>query len=414
MKNRQSQLLKVAFALSALAVAGCKVSVGDGHFDSGLDFDADVTTTGGSATGGSDMSTGGTSNTGGSDVATDASMNDMDSAVGSDASTTTGTIADVPAALAAALCDAREACVGPARLAALYDGNTCADVVAAELEDGSMSQIEVSVTASVLIYDDSVLDDCLSDVRAQGCAVSESRLPAKCREALLGIVATGDDCNTDFDCEGDAFCDFGSPQPSCPGACAARGAADAPCTEDNQCQDGLLCTPAGTCQAPVATSGDCDGDSKICGLQDICVAGTGTCMSQDVVYAQTENADCTPDTGTLCLSDINQGISLVCAADSKTCVPVSLANEACVPGSIPDACPINQYCHPTQEVCVERETAGRACTGRAKECAAGLTCLNDACERIGRLGDACDSDWACYSYHCNLVSGMCEAPVVCQ
>ena len=413
MKNRLFRFAPASFVACLLLVTGCKVSIGHGDFgDGGIDFgDADVNPTGGAMSG--DAAAG----TGGSNDLADASVVAMDSSVGTDASTVAGTVAEVPAALASALCDAREACMGPGRLAALYDGNTCATVIERELADGPMSQLESSVAADLILYDDSVLAACLTAVRSLGCAVLESRLPSSCRETLLGLVSLGDDCNTDYDCEGDAYCDFGSPQPSCPGVCTARGAADASCTGDNQCQDGLLCTPAGSCQAPVTKDGACDGDTLVCDLQDICVSSTGTCKSQDDVYAALEDDPCTPNTGTLCLADLSQGISLVCSRDTMTCIPVSASNESCVPGSLPDACPVEQYCHPTSSTCVLRETAGNSCssaTSVAKQCAAGHVCLNDSCVRIGRLGDSCDDDAACYSDHCNLVLGQCEAPVVCQ
>src|SRR5262249_22748636 len=123
-------------------------------------------------------------------------------------------------------------------------------------------------------------ETCAKDVAAADCAtVLPHAAPASCRPTG-GKVAAGGACGDDWQCaggccaiSGDAVC----------GTCATRGAPGATCTDDENCDFGLVCAGEGGskhCVAPGKGGDACDANHP-CTSPNVCsgttVTAQGTC-----------------------------------------------------------------------------------------------------------------------------------------
>jgi hypothetical protein len=322
--------------------------------------------------------------------------------------------AEFPSRLAQATCDALEACYGNANLLAdVLGGRDCVKLYTGELGASDLSYLSQSIAAGLIKLQASNIDTCLADVRALGCDVRASRLPASCKDALRGTVLVAGECTTNLDCQGDAFCDKGT-QATCPGVCSALQAESFPCNnnDDAQCQNGLVCF-RGTCEALGTEGQQCGTDLPRCKPGLTCFdQGKGlVCVTIDTVYSAKLGQKCNDAQGTLCQP------GLVCESVSSTsgkCADTVSAGASCK-RAVPNQCPLDQYCDATNPgesgSCVDRPGEGEACLSRTPACADGYACIDKACSKIQDNGASCSQDAQCYGGTCS--DGKCAGALMC-
>jgi hypothetical protein len=315
-------------------------------------------------------------------------------------------------------------CLGPLE-SFFLNGADCEDSLTAQLEDQAVPRWQAAIDAGTLVYHPDKARACLDAFADVGCDIPSSRTPPECEEALEGTVALGDDCNDGMECAGVAYCQFVN---QCPGTCEALEAAGSPCSDDGDCEDGLSCQN-GDCAAPAGEGDACGGaDDPDCSLGLLCLgedeeAGTsGACQPVEDLLIGGDGDACDPiGGGPLC----QEGLS--CILDSVTpgtfelvfvCAGAVASGEACKAG-FPDQCPDDEMCDADVEAgqidgtCVSLPDDGEACAATmfGAGCAPGLSCIDDVCTEMARIGEVCAVDDGCYSDTCD--GDTCAAPPAC-
>jgi len=324
-------------------------------------------------------------------------------------------LAKLPEAFAAAICDALEACVGAAKLADLMEREPCATRVAGQLRATDFAYMDVAISAGRVLYDATKLAECQDGIRALKCTVLSHSYPQACVDVLEGNVALDGECVSSAECSGTAFC---SSSDTCPSKCTARFAAATACTSDGQCDEDLLCL-GGKCTMPGGDGATCAGTSgKFCALGLNCVGATdtvsGKCASNASVQVGAVGDVCLPG-GKLC----KEGLS--CVYDGKSafvCEAAVDSGAACHLG-LPGQCPRDEYCDATEvtakSTCKKLPAAGKPCA-LAGLCAGGTACVTGGpaptCRTIEDNGAACTADAACRSGSCT--AGKCTPPKACM
>lgn len=270
--------------------------------------------------------------------------------------------------------------------------------LAAQGVDLLAQRYQASADAGRIAYDQDALSGCLAAIRAMTCAELEGAEPPACAAVFTATVADGDACSMDEDCAtgwcqdggtcpflcaakkvDGATCDQGVEclsgacdtwndecVPSAPGAagepcgygdaecqaglycktvyspayariCATLGSAGDPCTDFEECEDGLSCADDGVCRPLVAVGASCA--SAACGLGAYCSAVAGM-RCADFPFQAGES----------------------CAETEFCYVTYCASSGRCVEGSVP---------------------VGGACDStRDQFCAAGTSCsfMSDTCE----------------------------------
>jgi hypothetical protein len=86
---------------------------------------------------------------------------------------------------------------------------------------------------TVLLPTRAELDACLAAVDTATCDTFNLNNVPECDDLLVGTIALGEDCETNDQCVGDAYCDE-SGSGTC-GQCTPQKADDASCEDDNEC-----------------------------------------------------------------------------------------------------------------------------------------------------------------------------------
>ncbi len=243
-----------------------------------------------------------------------------------------------------------------------------------------------------------------------------------CTSIIVGTVADGDDCDSDDQCAGDAYCMDAVAAADC-GSCTAALADGAACDDNEQCIANY-CRVDGTCGAKNDVGGVCTGDDD-CRGQLACDTEASLCVSvppfavNDACDGQEPFEQCGfPISGLYCGSDTN-----LCRA------------ELDVGGS----CDNMNFCHLAQfewcdagtcaapAIANDGEACGIAINTEANRCAPGLRCSNafggggtcfmpqqdgEACNDEGTPMEACDLFLECIDSVCaySEYSGECPAP----
>lgn len=331
---------------------------------------------------------------------------------------------DVPAAYAGVICDGFETCGGEIIDLFLGSGFDCRAEFTSGAEDTALEQWRTAIAAGTVTYDGAAMTDCIEAVRALGCDLFANRLPAVCEDALEGTVPLGSACNIDAECAGPAYC-TSIEEAMCPGTCAARVGSGMPCSRSEGCESGLTCE-SGSCQAPVAEGGACEGDTmRACEFGLACIgsdgATPGTCRDPATLFTAADGATCNPMGGPLCTGDLSCTVETLGAGGvTFQCSPPVTSGAACRPG-IPDPCPDDEYCADIDPMmgdidgtCTALPTAGTACAAVlfGARCATGLRCDDsgamDLCVTVSRLGGSCASNTGCHSGLCE--AGVCVTP----
>jgi hypothetical protein len=330
------------------------------------------------------------------------------------------TIDEVPALLAQVYCDLMQTCMGPAFTVFMADQD-CKTKVLPGIEDGTFAGMKAAIEKGTVKYDASKAQACIDAMKAEGCAISTKRSPDICKQAIAGTVATGGDCTVSAECTGDDWCKGDT----CPGKCAPREAAGVACRDDDACRDGMKCA-IDQCAVPLAANATCT-DSDQCDITTVCFGAnaststSGTCRPASDVFKAKSGEACDLAKGQLCEAGLSCVIDQVSANPTYKCTPVSAAGAACRFGA-PEPCPTGQYCAgidlassppKLDGTCTASPGDGQACAGAlGSACETGAVCDDTkVCRKPQHIGGACVNNTACYSGICQ--SGTCIAGTSC-
>jgi hypothetical protein len=331
-------------------------------------------------------------------------------------------LADVPAELAGAACQALQGCYGD-----LYElvlpGEDCEARVREQLSE-AVTALEDAIDAGTARYRGERMRDCLSQLRRADCNLDAAFASQACLAALDGTVELGGDCQSSLECEGDAFCRNTG---VCPGQCVATKAAGTVCDDDNECQPGLACSPEQGCYAPPREGAACGGSApENCADGAFCVGDSdvtsGECRAPEEIFTAESGDPCSIADGRLCAPDLSCTILGVQGTTVEAeCAPRVAAGAACTL-AVPDQCPVDQYCEVTNRAtfsgaCKAKPTAGQPCApgpfdDSPPQCAPNLRCDGGTCRARQPLGAACESDEACRSENC--ARGRCALEGSCE
>jgi hypothetical protein len=158
-------------------------------------------------------------------------------------------------------------------------------------------------------------------------------------------------CERNGHCDGDLRCVFGS--------CGAARQLNETC-EEGDCEHGLICGPAGTCQPPGATNATC---TENWDCSDRCIAGACAPRSdKGGACDQGDDMDCT--------------FGLVCI--NSSCEDKPSSGGACDPAS-PFQCGHDETCW--NGACEPLHEKDQPCK-KMFDCQFGLFCQNDVCGEL--------------------------------
>lgn len=336
------------------------------------------------------------------------------------------TIAEIPAALAAAVCDIHRDCIGAfaTRNGATLggDASSCEDALEPLERNSWGAQILEAVDSGNATYDPRAAAECVSAIRALGCEWATRPLPEACRRMATGTRPSGAACTSSADCEVESYCDGGGS--ACAATCAPRKSLGAACRTSDECREGLGCDD-GACATPTSRSGaSCtspgDGD---CPLDEWCVGASGatpgTCTPISLVAVHTlgqtcgqDLRGCTPDLS--CAITGTSGSSFV-----YSCVAVVAPGGRCH-AAFPEMCPVGQVCDADpwngsiEGTCRPEPVEGEPCFGSGR-CPWDLACdpATDTCTAKRANGERCTFPQQCWSGYCPPAEGVCALQPVC-
>jgi hypothetical protein len=385
------------------ALVGCGGDTGSGS------------ATGGGGTGNS--SSGGTGNSSSGGAAGSSIGGAAGSSGGAAGSGGSVSLDQLASELAKTECGLYEKCVGQA-ISVFFGDEDCVTVTTSRVENGGLSQLETAVDSGKVSYDPALAAQCLADIAARTCDELDNRSSDICEQAVAGTVPLDGDCQFDFDCQGKNYCKFSG---SCPGKCAPREAAGGSCNQNDDCQDGLVCSKqTNACVKPAAANESCGGGvAPDCASALFCVGAdaqsgqAGTCQATADVFSATSGQTCSWAAGPLCAGDLACVYSSVTGPNpTGTCQAKVASGAACKTVSIPNQCPSGEYCAgPTTSLdgtCTAKPAAGEPCatTPIGTVCAAYTRCESGNCVALQANGGPCSQDAVCYSEHC--VQGGCK------
>ncbi|MBN1653826.1 MAG: hypothetical protein JXA30_08625 [Deltaproteobacteria bacterium] len=344
------------------------------------------------------------------------------------------TVEDLPYLFAYATCGAIEDCEGSEYLAITLRGKDCVEHTEMVFMNRDYAYLSDSVSAGRVAFNPENVEQCLEEIRSQGCDVTSSRRTESCQQAVQGTVSIGSNCVIDADCEGNAFCGPEPGEAECPTVCRALLEENEACEKSDQCENGRVCA-GGICATPPKEGEKCclaESDASCWDLAPApcargleCTADTeteATCKRISEVRSAKEGETCEPP-GLMC--EVGGVTLLSCVAiDSSTgiCKPKVEQDGTCQAAQ-PSQCPVGQYCDAeglaVDGKCVDLPDLYQPCRAENQiiRCAPGLICDlyrgEMACVPINSNGSACESDEACYSGICGE-DGNCVAPPICE
>jgi hypothetical protein len=323
-------------------------------------------------------------------------------------------VEDLPPLIVERLCAEIEDCFDAHSLQQLYGKAGCKGQLLAKAEDKDWAALEDAVDDGRVKYDSGKLDRCLDQIKGLGCDIATSRALNSdyCDQVFRGTVERGGECVVNAECKGVSFCKMTD---KCPGKCSALLKAGDDCADNDDCENGLLCTKAKTCAAPAKDGDACGGDvGGECAPGLACIGAkedpstAGTCRALADVFTGKLDDDCDFDTGKLCRT----GLSCVARSSGGTvslkCEEPVGSGDACHFGA-PSPCPDGEYCDADIRAgvldgkCRTLPKAGEECLTIAADspCAAGSICdVDHRCHPVNRLGQPCVSDAGCASERC--------------
>jgi len=340
-----------------------------------------------------------------------------------------------PEALASALApvyaDAYTACLGPAKdqlLATFLHGADIVELSHRQLVD-EFAQLADAAEAGRVTWHPDQLSACVEAMKAEGCELQIQRWQPACERAVEGRIAVGEACQSDWDCAGDAVCDYAE---QCPGTCERRVAAGSACVRNEQCEDGLVCFEAtGKCTAPRGLQERCGGGVEPpCEPTLFCLGDdasttppkAGTCVSPADAFTAPTGEDCISNLQLCVAGDYCALMEIGGQGDASLsfkCRPAETSGSSCSAG-MPEGCPSGEYCAlapaSLRGTCRALPAEGEACAhpipSEAREvCGAYTTCVGGVCRALQHLGGTCQSGEECYSGVC--LDGACVSNSSC-
>jgi hypothetical protein len=334
-------------------------------------------------------------------------------------------LGDLPPKYAAALCTAYERCMGSDLIKLFLNGADCTTLTEQRIRNGSFTMFQSEIDRGKMRYDSAKVQACLNAIASRTCATINDRDPPECLAAIDGTVDLDQGCTLDEDCKGIAFCQ--STNNTCPGRCTSLLNAGLPCSKNDNCAPGLLCSEeTKACVLPVGADQKCEYGQPPCATGLVCLGKDdtaktpGTCRASAQAFAADEGAACDPTKGQLCKTGLS------CAVLNVTLVPVTITYQCVKTGShaagvackvaFPDACASGNYCKTgalqlVDGVCAALPQTGEAC-GKDSQCQTSTTCVNGTCRSLVANGVSCTGDAMCFSENC--AAAVCEAKAACK
>ncbi len=335
-------------------------------------------------------------------------------------------LADSPAALSEAVCDALFRCV-PLQNAFLGSVETCAELFEAEFTAASFGMIQDAVEEERVSYDQEAAQRCIDAISDADCTEIDLRYIDDCGDVFTGTVQRGEECILDDECIGESFCRFDD---SCPGTCSDLLSAGESCLDDKHCDPGLVCSEAtARCVEPSSVGEPCGMGEPQCALPYICLgededAGEpGVCVAAEQALSREEGEACVfiGEDPALCqeglacrVEDINltDGVVSVCRA-------MVAAGEECGL-ALPSMCESGHYCDGIDieagefsGTCMPLPGSGDSCAEDLfTPCQVGLICLDGTCTERKNNGQSCNVDTECLSDNC--ADGGCAPLSPCE
>ena len=321
-----------------------------------------------------------------------------------------------PEALKDAVCGFTERC-DLLELFELVVNEPCGDFVQRQFEDGTLASLRGALESGEVIYNGEKMARCVADLNTTECTVDIAVLFTGCDNAFDGQIVEGADCAYNQVCQGDLVCIFGD---ACPGTCQPVPAAGEACTLNTGCGENLVCHQT-TCVAPIGRGASCTENGPPCDAGLFCKAnlfGGASCEALNTTPVG-RGRTCDLNGGPFCTS----GLSCVAELPSVVipglpvipefkCKEGVAATEPCFAGA-PDQCPSGYFCDgfdledienlDIEGECVALPNEGEPCAASlvGDVCNVNLVCSEGTCTARARLTEACSSDTACYSGHCN-------------
>lgn len=298
--------------------------------------------------------------------------------------------------------------------------------------------LAAAATAGTIAYDAAAAGTCLAAV-ATTCqwVVNPGKRPGtNCGEAFAGTVALGGTCLRSEECTGDAYCDHGADQATCPGTCVPTSALGDACSIDAECPQGGSLTRgycAGTYVCVQQSAGlELAAVGQPCGklnvgdqlTQVVSCAPEYACESVlgvDVCVPPYPAGEACSDNDTACVA------GYVCdnliAGEPKTCLEAVTSTTAGAPCGDnikePPYCDVqlDLGCDIQLNQCVAGGdgTLGASCSPFAnsynvQHCHGGLVCDKGTFTCVAPLpaGSACAFDAVCASGQCDMTTGTCR------
>jgi hypothetical protein len=324
---------------------------------------------------------------------------------------------DLPAAYATALCSAYQDCYGDL-LSIFRPGEECSKTATVQIEE-ELATLPHAVESGRIAYDGVAAQACVDEIAAGGCTTLDQRASATCQAVLLGTAKEDEDCELNEDCVAGLYCKLGT---TCPGTCAPLEVAGRACSSGSHCQSGLKCGETQLCVAPAKAGAACKQGEPDCAAGFICLGDSaennrpGECVAIADAFTGAEGDTCS--FMQLCESGLSCEISSPALPLSGTCVKKKASGDGCHP-SLPDACPVDEYCkiggNPFDGTCTARPAAGEDCAvglGGAGLCAPYARCDGGTCRELANAGEGCSQNETCYSGRCE--DGACVAGSGCE
>ncbi len=140
-----------------------------------------------------------------------------------------------------------------------------------------VEDLQLSIAAGRLAYDEDITGDCLRHLEALGCGAVPEDDPygEGCEEGFVALVMEGDACTEDVECM-TRRCVVTTP--GADGSCVRKVAEGMDC-RTGDCDDGLFCPTSGrTCRPKLAAGADCTSDR-------VCQSGAcddGSCVADTI------------------------------------------------------------------------------------------------------------------------------------
>jgi hypothetical protein len=338
----------------------------------------------------------------------------------------------LPEQFAKAQCDAFERCAG-LYYDIVFTLEECSTLGSRQFRDGGFSELEQAIDDGRVKYDSKAAATCIEAISERACEDFDQRDIPECEDAVTGTVPADGECEIDAECEGSRICVVSD---MCPGTCEDRGSAGFPCSDDDDCADGLVCSEAtALCATPKQDGETCGGNVEAQCEGGLACQGeskdemrTGTCTPFDELTTAGPNETCDLDAGILCGPDLSCTIVELADPPIFRCLAIPASGGTCGLG-IPENCPSGEYCDLSaaevilgtlESTCVPLPSSGEPCVDRnpfngiLAQCEAYARCDTSTgnCLALRDLGETCSSNELCYSQNC--VNGGCAAQRACQ